>query len=210
MSAARTALSGLLDALAAAVRPAQVDLHDDAVPPGTAGVTVRPVSLDRVGRSRRDGPLLDLQLTVEVTSTGPQSLEWTEQMLTAVEQHERYSAGPLGTPGQLGFTVRVPVPVRLGEPTGPLVREPLRVETQVAWPVSGIVVDGHGRGVSGATVRSAFTGTTAACDAQGRFRLLAGGEPAQDFVVEVRGRTRSITASADELPVLIRWDGERS
>lgn len=221
MSAARTALLGLVSALAAAVDPRTVTIDDephrlvtpeptdrDADP--TPAVRVRASSLTRVGRSRRDGAVLDLELVATVGSAGPEALELTELMLTALEREARYTVEsvaehPEAWPG-LGFRVRMPVGVRLEEPVGPRVREPMRLDVQIARSLPGVVLDAEGQGVPDADVRAALGGGPSRTDSDGRFRVLVADAPRQELVVEVRGATRTIEAATDTAPVVIRWE----
>ena len=45
-------------------------------------------------------------------------------------------------------------------------------------------------------------------DAEGRFRILVADAPSQEFVVEVRGTTRTLEAATQTAPVVIRWPAE--
>lgn len=96
---------------------------DTAEPPA---VVATPLSLVRVGRSRRLGALLDLELAVAVEVSGSDALSLTEQLLLAIElsPHSRIEPLPAGRAG-LGFVVVQPVSVAITEPTGPPVREPV-------------------------------------------------------------------------------------
>ena len=209
MSVVRSSLSALVDVLAEAVAPDAVSIEDtgaQSVDAATTGpVVVRVVALDRIGRSRRDGPVLDLQLTAAVACTGPHSLENLEQMLAAVENISRYSVEPLpaAVPAarSLGFLVRVPVTLRLSEPGGPPILEPLRVDTVVGRQLSGVVVGPDGHGLAGASIRSRASSVAVASDRAGRFTLLSTPDAIQDFTVEYRGATRLVTAPVD--PALI-------
>lgn len=211
MSVVRSALTDLMDLLSAAVAPEAVrfDAGDsqDAVP-----ISVRLLAVDRVGRSRRSGPVLDLDVSVTVRCTGPQNVENLEKLLVAVESGSRYSTGPLGRldpldPAQdIGFLVHVPVSVGLTEPSAPPVREPLQVRTIVGRSLAGIVVGPDGKGIGGAYVRATAAGAAVSCDPQGRFQLLSTPEPLQQFTVEVKKTSRSYTADARTLPVVLRWD----
>lgn len=212
MSAARTALLALVDALAAAVEPVPVTIEDESQHPttGEPGVRVRVASLTRVGRSRRDGAVLDLELLATVGSTGPRALELTEQMLTALEREPRYAVeaaqqSPIDALG-LGILVRVPVAVRLEEPVRWRVTEPMHLDVQVARSVAGVLVDTGGRGVPDALVAAAVGGAGASTDSGGRFRLLVADAERQDLVVEVRGATRTFDADTSTAPVVLRWE----
>jgi hypothetical protein len=213
MSAARTALLGLVSALAAAVDPETVAVDDDGTQAGKEpAVLVRADSLTRVGRSRRDGALLDLELVSTVRSRGPRALELTEQMLTALERESRYTAEPVPAPappasaGGLGFQVRMLVPVRLDEPAAPRVTKPIGLDLRLVRSLAGVVVDSAGQGVSSAQVSAAVGGGPSTTDPDGRFRLLVADAPKQTFVVEVRGATRTLDVATDSAPVVIRWE----
>lgn len=207
MSAARTALLGLVGALAEAVDPVAVRVDDDpAASADVPGVSVRPRSLTRVGRSRRDGAVLDLELVAAVGTSGPLSLELTEQMLTALESESRYTVEPHPAAEGLGFQVRVPVAVRLEEPVPWRVEQPMVLDVRLARSLAGVVVDDGGHGVAGAVVAAGIGGPAAHTDAQGRFRVLVADAPRQAFVVEVRGTTRTVDAPTDTAPVVIRWE----
>jgi hypothetical protein len=169
--------------------------------------------LDRIGRSRRDGPLVDLELVASVQATGPHTLENIERMIVVVEAN-RYSIRPLpqvadpqGDIHFLGFLVHVPVSLRLEEPRGPQVREPLRTRTVVGRRLTGAVVDTNGRGIAGAYVRAVTSGQAVACDAAGRFALLTDSEPpVQDFTIVFQGRSRKVTADTESWPVTLQWE----
>jgi hypothetical protein len=211
MSAARTALLGLVDALAAAVEPTRVEVAEEAnggreAEPESPRVTIRPTSLSRTGRSRRDGAVLDLELSTAVAAEGSAALELTERMLTALELDSRYTVEPEPEPKRLGFRVRMPVAVRLDEPVRWRVTEPLRLDVRVARSLAGIVLDADGQGVPEARVSAALGGAPVVTDAQGRFRLLVADAPRQDLLVEVQGATRTIDAATDTAPVVIRWE----
>lgn len=207
MSAARTALLGLVGALAEAVEPVPVALDDDgAAAPGESGVRVRPRSLSRIGRSRRDGSVLDLELVAAVGALGPEALELTELMLTALERQSRYTVEPLEAGDALAFQVRVPVAVRLEEPVRWRVREPMLLDVRLARSLTGVVLGGDGGALPDALVSASIGGPPAHTDAQGRFRVLVADAPRQSFLVEVRGATRTVDAATDTAPVVIRWE----
>ncbi len=214
MSAARTALLALVGALADAVDPETVAIDDDESPPPDGGpaVRVRPTSLARVGRSRRDGAVLDLELVAAVRSGGPKALELVEQMLTALERESRYTAEPVLLPveapsrGGMAFQVRMPVPVRLDEPEPPRVTEPMRLDVRLVRSMSGALIDSAGHGVADARVSASVGSGPSVTDPDGRFRLLVADAPRQTFVVEVRGATRTVEAATATAPVVIRWE----
>jgi hypothetical protein len=208
VSALRTSLSQLVDVLAGAVAPDTVGLEDGGEAPADP-VVVRVVSVDRVGRSRRDGPVLDLQLAASVRCTGTRSIENVEQLLRAVEDAPQYVVAPLERPldgGGLGFLVRVPVALRIQEPDAPLVTEPAVITTIVGRELTGVLFGKDERGLAGARIRSHASGQLAESDGNGRFRLLGTPDDVQEFTVEYRGSARRVTAKADPLPLTIRWD----
>lgn len=138
MNSVRSSLEMLTRAIRDAAHPLDVEVREGGTVTAGAPVLVIPMSVDRLGRSRRDGPILDLQLTVAVVCTGSTSIDVVEDLLTALEQHSCYSIGSLNWPVEppcapgLGFRVSVPVAVRLLEPHGPPVREPLTVQTVIS------------------------------------------------------------------------------
>ncbi len=137
MNSVRSSLEMIVKVVKDAAHPLEVGVRTGGAVQDDAEVSVIPVSVERVGRSRRDGPILDLQLTVAVLCTGPTNIDIVEDLFAAVEMHSSYSIGPLDWPvappgaAGLGFRVSVPVPVRLTEPHGPPVKEPLTVQTVV-------------------------------------------------------------------------------
>jgi hypothetical protein len=225
MSATRTALLGLLDVLTVAVDPAPVRLaddepqdgpddpvathRDDAPAEGAArspdgAVLVRPIALERVGRSQRAGAVLDLELVAAVLATGPQALELDEAMLIALEPLPRYVVEP--APEALAFRVRTRVGVQMDGPVRWRVSEPLQVEVQIGRPMPGILIGPDGRGVAGAEVSAAVGGRGTSTDADGRFHLHVADVQHQRFVVAVRGTTRTVDASTETAPVVLRWE----
>jgi len=137
MSAVRSTMNTLLELVADQVKPDRVAEAGDAESVADAAVIVRPVGLERVGRSQRDGPVLDLQLAVLVVCLGRRALDNLEALLAAVETAGQYSISPLrpepllAGPVQLGFELRVPVSLRLEDTRGPLVTEPLVVTPEL-------------------------------------------------------------------------------
>lgn len=143
-------MDSLLALLTHAVEPFRLNVRESKVPESNLtgdisptadpAVTIRVVSLDRVGRSRRGGSILDLNLTAAVFTTGPHFLDATEQMLRTIEVDARFSAAPLSwTPAPsagLGFLVSARVCVRLDERVGPEVSRPLRVDIRIS-PAAG-------------------------------------------------------------------------
>ncbi|MGD8214037.1 hypothetical protein [Aestuariimicrobium sp. Y1814] len=128
---ARRALDSLRATITDAVSPAVVGLADapnDGIEPA---VLLTPVALRRVGRSRRHGALLDLELTVAVLTRGPDALDHLESLLVLAET-TGLTATPADSAGDqpgLGLTLTLPVTVPLDEPTGPPV-ETVVVELQ--------------------------------------------------------------------------------
>ena len=224
----RSSLTELIGILRSAVEPDQLELDDGTLKtddgPPSVPVTVRSTSLSRVGRSRRDGPVLDLELTVAVECRGPRQLDNIEKLLLAVERHSKYTTLPagnanIGTSGAndaqarnpvqtalLGFLVRVPVSVRLDEPSGPPVLEPLIARTVIGRRISGQLLDIHNQGIPNARIRAHSSATAVVSDAAGRFEVLASADELQHFAVAVRGTEREVTATTSTLPVTIRWE----
>ncbi|WP_120522484.1 hypothetical protein [Arthrobacter celericrescens] len=229
MGVVQASLTELLGLLSNAASPVPVHLEDDGEPsspgappdappdaPADAAVTVRPVALNRVGRSRRNGPLLDLELKVAIEARGPDCLTTMEKLLLAVERHSQYSVVSTGEfePGEysasiregLGFLVRVPVSLAFEEPAGPPVLEPLIAETTVARRIHGRLVDIHNKGIPNAYIRAHSSATAVVSDATGHFEVLASADELQHFAVAVRGTEREMSASTSSLPVTIRWE----
>lgn len=213
----QASLTDLVGVLSAAVSPGLVHLEDDGGPsPEEAAVTVRSVALNRVGRSRRNGPLLDLELRVAVEARGMERLGNMERLLLAVERHSQYSVVSAGEfePGEytasirdgLGFLVRVPVSLAFDEPAGPPVLEPLIANTTVARRIHGRLVDIHNKGIPNAYIRAHSSATAVVSDATGHFEVLASADELQHFAVAVRGKEREMSASTSSLPVTIRWE----
>ena len=219
MGYVRSSLSDLLGVLSDAVAPQRVRFDDDsphgADSPPEAPVTVHAVALDRVGRSRRDGPVLDLELRVAVECHGPEQLDNMEQLLLSVERHSQYSIVSSNEyrPGEyqesirdgLGFLVRIPVPLRFEEPSGPPVLEPLVAKTGVARRIQGRLVDVHNKGIPDAYIHAHSSATAVVSDATGHFEVLASTDELQHFAVAVHGTEREVSASTSSLPVIIRW-----
>lgn len=138
VGASRQALEAVVALLQAVASPAVVTLtHEDAEP----AVAVTPLSLVRVGRSRREGALLDLQLTLAVAARGPDALSVVERLLVAAETSPHIAVGPLPSdrPG-LGFTLTVGVSVPISEPTGPQVLTPV-VDVRVVDAIPQLRLD---------------------------------------------------------------------
>ncbi len=124
MGSARSTLDALLDRLSTSLHPAAVVLAGSdlqATPADSEGsdrVTATPTALRRIGRSRRGGALLDLELSVRVDVTGPGALDLLERILLLAETGGM-TVGTDPEPASLGLTLVLPVTVPLDEPTGP-------------------------------------------------------------------------------------------
>lgn len=215
MGVVRTSLTELVGLLNNAIAPDHVTLDDGSRsgsddPDDPSGTTIRPTALTRVGRSRRDGPVLDLELTARIECRGPNQLDNLEKLLLAVEHHSQYATAPVTettdqTPG-LGFLVRIPVSVRLDEPSGPPVREPLITRLVAGRTISGRLLDSHNNGIPHARIRVHSSANAVVSDDSGRFEVLASADELQHFAVAVRGTERQVTATTRTLPVTIRWE----
>lgn len=215
MSSAESCLGALVDRLADGVAPEPVVVDDGDVDRSQlSGTVVRPLSLDRVGRSRRGGAILDLEMVVEVSTHGPHALALLERHLVTLEQTQvaqarttvspdlaaasgaaASGAAPSGAAAAAGATgmrivVVVPVSVPLAEPQPPIVTRPPVVSVHFVSQLDGLVVDGEGHPVAGAAVLMAATGVTSVTDPGGRFRLLTtrDGSGPVEIEVTVRGR----------------------
>ncbi|EMY34402.1 hypothetical protein D477_009895 [Arthrobacter crystallopoietes BAB-32] len=216
MSLARTALKDFTAFVSAAVSSSSVSVDDgsaspeDPSPGDGSRVSIRPLALDRASRSHHAGEVLDLELTVAVSSRGEQALENTETLLTALESAGRYRVAPAdhGTaaPGVFSFLVRIPVAVRLDVPVGPPVREPLHLQLGTGRLLHGTVVGPDGTPLASARVRAHASARTAASGPDGRFELLTTHDPTQHFTVEFNGTARRMSAESTDLPVTLRWE----
>ncbi|MET3905392.1 hypothetical protein [Paenarthrobacter sp. 4246] len=218
MGHVRSSLSDLLGVLSDAVAPQHVRFDDGSptavVPPPDAPVTVRAVTLNRVGRSRREGPVLDLELRVAVECHGPEQLDNMEQLLLAVELHSQYSVVSNGEfrPEEysgaiqqgLGFLVRIPVSLRFEEPSD-LPAQPVTGKPAAGRRIRGRLVDAHNKGIPDAYIHAHSSATAAVSDATGHFEVLASADELQHFAVAVDGTEREVSASIRRLPVTIRW-----
>lgn len=216
----RSSLTELLGVLSDAISPERVRFDDGSEPltgqSTDAPVTVHAVAMNRVGRSRREGPLLDLELKVAVECHGPTQLDNMEKLLIAIEQNTQYSVVSSGEfqPDEydagirqgLGFLVRIPVGIRLDEPLGPPVTEPLVATTTVARRIHGRLVDVHNKGIADAYIRPHSSAAAVVSDPTGHFEVLASADELQHFVVAVRGTEREVSADTSSLPVIIRWE----
>ncbi|MET4539352.1 MULTISPECIES: hypothetical protein [Micrococcaceae] len=213
-----SSLSDLLGVLSDAVAPQHVRFDDGSptavVPPPDAPVTVRAVTLNRTGRSRADGPVLDLELRVAVECHGPGQLDTMEQLLLAVELHSQYSVVSNGEfrPEEysgaiqqgMGFLVRVPVSLPFEEPSDPP-DGAVTGTSRAARRIRGRLVDVHNKGVPDAYIHAHSSATAAVSDATGHFEVLASADELQHFAVAVDGTEREVSASTKRLPVTIRW-----
>lgn len=222
MSLARAALTEFAAFVSAAVSPDAATLEenleedtaepDDPSPPSEGPVRIRPVALDRTSRSQRDGPVLDLELTVAVSSSGRRGLENTEALLTALEAAGRYRVAPLDRQGPpalptvFSFLVRIPVAVRLDIPVGPPVREPLQLRMGTGRLLQGTLLDADGKPLAGARVRAHASARTASTGTDGGFELLTTHDDTQHFTVEFDGAARRISASSRDVPLTLRWE----
>ena len=218
MGHVRSSLYDLLGVLSDAVAPQHVRFDDGSptavVPPPDAPVTVRAVTLNRIGRSRGDGPVLDLELRVAVECHGPEQLDNMEQLLLAVELHSQYSVVSKGEfrPEEysgairqgLGFLVRIPVSLRFEEPSDPPA-QPATGNSGVARRIRGRLVDVHNKGIPEAYIHAHSSAAAAVSDATGHFEVLASADELQHFAVAVDGTEREVSASTKRLPVVIRW-----
>ncbi|MFH5878898.1 hypothetical protein [Arthrobacter sp. NA-172] len=216
----RSSLTELLGILSDAVLPERVRFDDNSEPPTDpsthAAVTVHAVAVNRVGRSRRDVPLLDLELKVAVECHGPTQLDNMEKLLLAVEHNSQYSVVSSGEfePDEydagirqgLGFLIRIPVGIRLEEPSDPHATEPPIATTTVPRRIHGRLVDVHNKGIPDAYIRAHSSATAVVSDPTGHFEVLASADEVQHFVVAVRGTEREVPANTSSLPVIIRWE----
>ncbi len=220
MSVARLALTEFTAVACAAVAPntAYVDegLATSNNSPASQSeldspVKIRPMALTRTSRSHRDGQVLDLELTVAVSSSGSHGLENIEALLTVVESMERYRAAPLERmaeltgPLGLGFLVKIPVAVRLKVPEGPPVLEPLQLHMETGHLLHGMVVGQANKGIAGAHVHAYSSGRTATSGTDGWFELLTTYAATQHFSVEYKGAARRMSITSQDPPVTLRW-----
>lgn len=210
MSLARSALAAFLEFVSDALTPEIVALDDGPPLPGTA-VKIRPVALERTGRSQREYPVLDLELSVAVMCSGEQRLDNAEQLLKAMELTGGYRFAPLdgafavAEGDGIGYLVRMPVAVPLEVPVAPLVLELPHIHVAGAHRLHGMVIDADGRGIAGARIRSHTSTHSATSDSAGRFNLLGTHEVAQRFTVEFDGAERDMSVSAEDLPITLHW-----
>lgn len=196
MSSSEAALAALVELLAAEAAPETVVIDDGRIERADfSGTLVRPLALERMGRSRRSGAILDLQLFLEVTTYGVNALATLERHLVTIEQSElaapeqppQRSAGQYGA-GTMSVVVVVPVAVSLAEPQPPIVTQPPVVEVHFVSRLDGVLVDTDGHAITGAIVRAAETAATSVTDKAGRFRLLTTTDGTGPISVEVTVR----------------------
>ncbi len=161
---------------------------------------VRPENLVRVGRSRRSGALLDLELTVVVTVTDPAPLPVLEALLVAAETFPHTAIGSLPAGGTgLGFRMVLPVSIPIPEPTGPPVTQ-TSVRIHPLTTLTGSVRDHDGHAVSGARVVSSATRQEVRTEPDGTFTLVDPGTPTT--LTATRGsRTAHLTVEPGTDPV---------
>ncbi len=173
MSATQRALDGLVKAFSDAVDGATVAVVQpgDEPPAQRPDVLLTPLSLTRIGRSRREGSLLDLQLSVAVEASGDDVLDLAERLMLAAETapHAHLDPLPADRPG-FGFVIAVGVSVDVTEPTGPPVKV-VEVEVQPLVGITGVVVDPDGVPLASVEVRSSLTRQQTTTDVTGRFAL---------------------------------------
>ena len=173
MSVTQRALDQLVSILTAAAQPAEVVVARPGAPapPDRPPALVTPLSLQRIGRSRRSGSLLDLELAVAVEVAGADVLSLTERLLSAAEAapHLRIEPLPPERPG-FGFVVALGAGVPIIEPSGPPVREPI-VHVHSLLTLTGTVIGPDGAAVPGVAVASSLTRQQTTTDAAGGFSL---------------------------------------
>jgi hypothetical protein len=211
MGVVRASLTELVGLLNDAITPDEITLddgsRDEREEPSGVPVSLKPTALTRVGRSRRDGPVLDLELTVRVECRGPRQLDNLEKLLLAVERHSQYTTAPAEAgPAGLGFLVRIPVSLRVDEQSGPPVLEPMITNTVIGRTISGRLLDSHNNGIPHARIRAHSSANAVVSDDSGGFEVLASADELQHFAVLVRGTERQVTAATSTLPVTIRWE----
>ena len=206
MSVTQQVFDGLVTALSAAASDAKVVIGrpGETPPEGRPDVLVTPLSLHRVGRSRRVGSLLDLELAVAVEASGGDVLALTERLLLAAEStpHVRIDPLPDGARG-FGFVVVLGVSVEITEPSGPPVTETV-VDVHPLAAVTGTVLNPDGSALAGAEVRSSLTRQQTATDVTGRFSLLGLSRPTTLTVSRGRRRvTHDVPADSTDLRIVL-------
>lgn len=195
-SVTQQAFDALVSLLGQAAGDATIATAGSGEPSERPDVLVTPISLARLGRSRRLGALLDLELAVAVEVTGPDVLGLTERLLLAVEAapHSRIEPLPSTRPG-FGFVIVLAASVAIDEPTGPPVRERV-VEVNSLAAITGTVVGPDGAALPDVEVRSSLTRQRTTTDAAGRFSLQ--GVPHPTTLTVSRGPRRATLDVPDE------------
>jgi len=173
MSVTQQVFDGLVRVLSEAAGKAgtRVGQAVAAPPEDRPEVLVTPLTLTRVGRSRRLGSLLDLELAVAVEVAGDDVLALTERLLVAAESGPHLRIGPLPDPTTgFGFVVVLGVSVPVTEPSGPPVEESV-VHLHSLAAITGVVVGPDGRALPDVEVHSSLTRQRTTTDAAGRFSL---------------------------------------
>jgi len=173
MSATQQALDGLVQVFSGVVDGARVAVAraGEEPPASRPEVLLTPLSLTRVGRSRRVGSLLDLELSVAVEASGENVLDLAERLMLAAETtpHARLDPLPADRPG-FGFVMAIGVSVNVTEPTGPQVQV-VEVDVQPLVAITGVVVDPDGVALAAVDVHSSLTRQRTTTDVTGRFAL---------------------------------------
>lgn len=206
MSVTQGVFDGLVTVLSAAAGGAKVVIGrpGDTPPEDRPDVLVTPLSLRRIGRSRRVGSLLDLELAVAVQAAGGDVLGLTERLLLAAEATPHVRIDPLpDDTGGFGFVVVLGASVAITEPTGPPVTETV-VEVHPLAAVTGTVVNPDGTALAGAEVRSSLTRQQTATDLAGRFSLLGISRPTTLTVTRGPRRTsHDVPAGTTDLRIVL-------
>ncbi|MDQ7994006.1 MAG: carboxypeptidase-like regulatory domain-containing protein, partial [Propionicimonas sp.] len=198
VSVTQRAFDGLVKVLTSAAGTATTGVGrlGAAPPDDRPDVLLTPLSLTRVGRSRRLGALLDLELAVAVEAAGDDVLDLTERLLAAAESAPGVRVGPLPEPAAgFGFVAVLAVSVPVAEPTGPPVEESV-VEVHSLAAVTGVVVGPDGAALPDVEVHSSLTRQRATTDAAGRFSLP--GLPRPTTLTVSRGPRRTTLEVPDE------------
>lgn len=195
-SVTQRTFEALLGLLTDAAGEARLAVAGEDGAPERPDVLVTPLSLARVGRSRRLGALLDLELAVAVEVAGDDVLPLTERLLLAAEAsaHSRIDPLPADRTG-FGFVVVLAISVALTEPSGPPVREPV-VEVHPLQAITGTVVDPDGTALRGVEVSSSLTRQRTTTDEAGRFSLPGIAQPTT--LTASRGPRRATLDVSDE------------
>jgi len=173
MSVSQRVFDGLVSVLTEAAGKAStmVGRAGAAAPEDRPDVLITPLTLTRIGRSRRLGALLDLELAVAVEAGGDDVLDLAERLLVAAESTPHLRIGPLpGAGSGFGFLVVLGVSVPVTEPSGPPVEESV-VHLHSLAAITGVVVGPDGAALPGVEVHSGLTRQRTTTDAAGRFSL---------------------------------------